>query len=49
MRLAGDRLRVTVSADATAGRVKELMEDWYARQAREQFADRLEACWAAFP
>jgi hypothetical protein len=49
VRLAGDRLGVTAGADAPAGRVKELMDDWYARQAREQLADRLEACWAAFP
>ncbi len=49
VRLTGDRLRVTASADAPVARVKELMDDWYARQAREQFADRLEACWTAFP
>jgi hypothetical protein len=49
VRLAGGRLRVTVSADAPSGRVNELMDDWYARQAHEQLADRLEACWAAFP
>jgi predicted metal-dependent hydrolase len=46
--LAGDRLRVTASANASAERVKELMDDWYAHQACEQFAARLDACWAAF-
>ena len=49
VRLAGSRFRVTSSADAPAGRVKELMDDWYARQAHEQFAERLDACWTAFP
>ncbi len=49
VRLARGRFRVAVSADASSGHVKELMDDWYARQAREQFADRLEACWTAFP
>lgn len=47
--LTGDRLQVTANADAPAGRVKELMDEWYARQARVRFADRLDACWAAFP
>lgn len=49
VRLAGDRLRVTVSADAPTARVEELLDAWYTRRAHEQFADRLEACWAAFP
>jgi predicted metal-dependent hydrolase len=49
VRLAGDRIQVTLSGAAAPERVKELMDDWYARQAREQFAGRLDACWAAFP
>ena len=58
VRLAGRRLRVTLRADTDASpqrsvpppeRVKELLDEWYARQARQVLAERLEACWASFP
>jgi predicted metal-dependent hydrolase len=30
-------------------RVRELLDEWYARQAHRVLAERLEACWASFP
>ena len=47
VRLAGDRLRVTLRPDGRPERVKELMDAWYVRRARRELPRRLEVCWAS--
>lgn len=61
VRLAGGRLCVAVRPDAdpaggdaepaaaSAQRVKQLLDEWYASEAARVLPERLEACWAAFP
>ncbi len=49
VRLVGGSFRVVTHADAPAGHIEDLMDDWYARQARRCLPDRLDACWASFP
>jgi predicted metal-dependent hydrolase len=49
VRFDGRAFRVTVGAGAPPGRVAELMDAWYMRRARTVLAERLDACWAAFP
>lgn len=51
VRLTGGRLRVTAPADGgdvPPERVKELLDAWYAGEARRVLPRRLAACWAAF-
>jgi hypothetical protein len=41
--------QTTVQSDAPAGHVKDLLDDWYAREARRCLHERLGECWATFP
>ncbi len=49
VRLDDGAFRVVVDPHEPPGRVADLMDAWYLGQAREEFAQRLDACWASFP
>jgi predicted metal-dependent hydrolase len=49
VRLGDGEFRVSVADDAAPGRVEELMDAWYMRQARRRLPERLDACWRSFP